>query len=190
MSNLTKTAAFAAILSCLVLGAPLQAENKGCQNIRLLLQANLDFTRPFPGTGWSGAVRGFLNDTEPINGKLYYLPSSVETKGTGQTGHEYANIAVFDFGPVTGTFVTVADGAVFQLSPTTSPHMVYPPDLAFGHYSATVKVAPAPVLSTKRFANATGNLSIAGLFVVNAPPAVDMGFWNAEINGKLCNLTN
>lgn len=191
MNNSTKAIALFAVVGCLLAALPAQAQNNGCQPIRLLLQANLDFARPYPGTGWSGIVRGFLNNTEPLNGKLYYLPPppGSETKPAGQSGHEQSNRAVFDFGEK-GMFVTVADGAVFQLSPTVSPHMDYPPDLAFGHYSATVKVAPDPLLvKSGRFVNATGNLSIAGLFLVDGPPPFDMGIWNAEINGRLCKVT-
>lgn len=70
--------------------------------------------------------------------------------------------------------------------------MTYPPDLAFGHYAATVKIAPDPdpMLTSGRFINATGNLSISGLFVVNVPPPAlaDIGIWNAEITGKLCSI--
>lgn len=191
MSKITKVAVLAAILGWVVAAVPAHAQGNSCQSIRLLLQANLDFTRPFPGTGWSGLVRGFLNNTEPLNGVLYYLPPTEVTKGTGQSAHEYANRAVFDFG-AKGRFVTVADGAVFQLLPGVSPHMIYPPDLAFGHYAATVKVAPDPdpLLTSGLFGNAAGNLSIAGLFVVNVPPPAlaDIGIWNAEIDGKLCGM--
>lgn len=163
------------------------AQDQGCQSVRLLLQANLDFIRLPPLTGWSGIVRGFLDNTEPLNGVLYYLPPTEDTIQHGQTGHEPSNRAVFDFGTM-GIFVTVADGAVFQMSPRVSPHMVYPPDLGWGHYSATVKVAPDPQLVTGRFVNATGNLSISGTFLVNSPDPNDLGIWNAEITGKLCNV--
>lgn len=118
MSKAMKIAAFAAILSCVVV-VPTHAQSN-CKSIHLLLQANLDLTRPFPGTGWSGIVRGFINENEPINGILYYLPPTEQTKGTGQSAHEYANRAVFDFGAA-GKFVTVADSAVFQLLPGVSP---------------------------------------------------------------------
>lgn len=192
MRKVLKMAALAAILGWVVAAVPAHAQGNSCQSIHLLLQANLDLTRPFPGTGWSGIVRGFLNDTEPLNGIVYYLPPTEQTKGTGQSAHEYANRAVFDFG-AKGRFVTLPDGAVFQLLPGVSPHMTYPPDLAFGHYAATVKVGPDPeaALTAGRFIIATGTLSIAGLFLVNVPPPAlsDIGIWNAEITGKLCNVT-
>lgn len=191
MRKVMSVAAVAAILAWVVAAPPAHAQGNSCQSIRLLLQANLDFTRPFPGTGWSGIVRGFLNDTEPLNGTLYYLPPTQQTKGTGQSAHEYANRAVFDFG-AKGKFVTAAGDAVFQLMPGVSPHMTYPPDLAFGHYAATVQVAPDadPQLTSGRFLLASGNLSISGLFLVNVPPpaVADIGIWNAEINGKLCGV--
>lgn len=110
-------------------------------------------------------------------------------KGTGQAAHEYGDRAVFDFG-TKGVFITVADGAVFHMLPGVSPHMIYPPDLGFGNYSATVKVAPDPAFTSGRFANATGNLTISGMFLVNVPPPAyqNIGIWNAEINGRLCNV--
>ena len=186
MRKVMSVAVVAAILGWVIAAVPAHAQGNSCQSIRLLLQANLDFAGPFPGTGWSGIVRGFLNDTEPLNGILYYLPPTQDTKGTGQSAHEYANRAVFDFG-AKGKFVTVAGNAVFQLLPGVSPH-----DLAFGHYAATVQVAPHPdpQLTSGRFLLASGNLSISGLFLVNVPPpaVADIGIWNAEINGKLCGV--
>ena len=183
-----KVAALAVIVGCFVAAIPTQAQDGGCQSIRLLLQANLDFTREVPYTGWSGKVRGFLNDTVPLDGILY-AAGPVATFGTGQAGHDPNLSFVFDFG-AKGKFVTLPDKGIFPLSPRVSPHMDYPPDFAWGHYAYTAKVAPDAQLGTSGwFANAKGSISLSGMFLVNAPPPVDMGIWNAEINGRLCNVT-
>ncbi len=189
MVKAMRVSALVLIVGCLLF-MPSPGQDKNCQSISLLLQANLDFTRPIPFTGWSGIVRGFLADTVPLNGKLY-AAFPPDTYGTGQTGHDVNLSFVFDFG-VSGKFVTVPDKGVFPLSPGVSPHMTYPPEFAFGHYAYTAKVAPGAVAGMPAdglFTNATGNISLSGRFLVNAPPPVDMGIWNAEINGKLCNVT-
>jgi hypothetical protein len=80
MTKVMKIAAFAAILVCLVPALPAQAQNNSCQPIRLLLQAKLDFSGPPPLMGWFGPVRGFLNNTESLDGTLYYLPPAADTK--------------------------------------------------------------------------------------------------------------
>lgn len=46
MSKITKVAVLAAILGWVVAAVPAHAQGNSCQSIRLLLQANLDFTRP------------------------------------------------------------------------------------------------------------------------------------------------
>jgi hypothetical protein len=204
-----KVAALIVQVCCLV-SVPTFAQDKNdnCQSLRLLLQADLnlfvppdplpaDWLPPAPQSqpgviswGWAGTVRGFLG-TEPMNGILYYLPPTEGTVQHGQTGHEMSNVAALDFGDK-GKFETVADGAVFQMSPSISPHMVYPPDTGFGHYSATVKI------DSEKSAGATGNISISGLFLVNGPTSppillgdntvilLGLGIWNAEIAGKVC----
>jgi hypothetical protein len=203
MTKVMKIAAFAAVLVCLVPALPVQAQNNSCQPIRLLLQASLNLT-DIPGVGvipvWSGQVRGFLNNSKPLNGGLYGLPGpgGVSTIGTGQVAKDYNLRFVFDFGS-DGKFVTVADQDVMPFSPGVSPHLVYPPPAAFGSYMYVAKVAPDSLVSAAPFSTATGNISISGSFLVNGQwPAIPsptypfggpLGIWNAEINGRLCNLT-
>ena len=179
MTSWIKAAVVAAFL-CLVTVSPALAENKGCQDFRVLVQANLDLTVPPPGVPWSGTVRGFLNGSEPLIGTLSYLPGSEGTQ-TGQAGHETNDRAMFDFG-VNGTFVTEPHTAVFPLRPTVMD------PFAFGSYHATAKVAPDPLVSTGRFVNATGNISIIGTFLVDLNSPTSAGIWNAEVSGKLCNV--
>ncbi len=186
--------------------APAQDKNNDCQTLRLLLQADLNFFRPFPGIGWSGTVRGFL-DAAPVRGTLFYMPPDrpKDTEQHGQTGHEYNSRAVFDLGS-DGSFVTDYTNAVFQTTPLVSPHFYYPPigENVWGHYSATAKIVPDLktydigdpwydpasefVPTTGRFVNATGNISINGIFIGDSPDPSDAGIWNAEITGKLCKV--
>jgi hypothetical protein len=185
MINAAKSSFVVVTLICLVSVIPMPAQNNdGCQPVRLLLQANLNLAGPHPG--WSGVVRGFLNNTIPMNGILYVIDSQ-PTTATGQAGHEVGAL-VFDFGPK-GRFVTNVSSMNFQVSPSVTPHMIYPPEVAFGRHIATLKVAPRTGLSSGWFTNATGNISSVGLWMVNAPPPFDMGFWNAEIDGRICNVT-
>ncbi len=187
MYRTIRTAALILFVACLV-SIPSPAQDENCQSINLLLQANLDLTRPADAI-WYGILRGFLNDTIPLNG-VFYAASVPDTSVTGQTGHDVNLSFVFDFGD-NGKFVTVPDKGIYPFSPGVSPHLTYPPAQAFAHYAYTAKVAPDAVdgvPATGWFINATGNISMSGRFLVNAPPPVDMGIWNAEINGKLCNV--
>lgn len=188
MSKMIKIVAVTAILCCLMPALPAQAQNNTCQPIRLIIQANLDLARPFPFTGWSGTVKGLLNDKIPVNGRIYAPPDApVPTVFTGQVGHEGFRI-VFDLGPA-GKFVNVMDTDLAHYSPRVSPHFTFPPQFAFGRTMATVKIAPDSAISSGWFASATGNISVTGLFVVNGAPPFDMGFWNAEVEGRLCGVT-
>ena len=179
MTSSVKTAAVVVAFLFILAVFPAPAQTN-CQDFRVLLQANLDLTVPPPGIPWSGTVRGFLNGTEPLIGTLSYLPGSGGNQ-TGQAGHETNDRAKLDFG-AKGTFVTEPHTAVFPLRPA-----VIDP-FAFGSYHATAKVAPDPLVSSGRFINATGNISIIGTFLVDLFSAQSAGIWNAEITGKLCNL--
>ena len=72
--------------------------------------------------------------------------------------------------------------AVFPLRPTVMD------PFAFGSYHATAKVGPDPLVSSGRFVNATGNISIIGTFLVDLFSDASAGIWNAEITGNLCNV--
>ena len=188
MTKMTKIAAFAAILIWLVPAMPAQPQNNSCQPIHLIIQANLDLARPFPYTGWTGTVKGLLNDKIPLNGKVYNPPGDpIPTVYTGQAGHEAMRM-VFDFGTAAGIFVNVLDRDLAKYSPGVSPHFTFPPEFAFGRTMATLKIVPDSLISSGWFANATGNISVIGIFVVNGNPPFDMGFWNAEVDGKLCGV--
>jgi hypothetical protein len=180
MTSSMKTAAAVAAFLCLLAVSPAPAQTNGCQSFRVLLQANLDLNVAPPGIPWSGTVRGFLNGSEPLIGTLSYLPGSESTQ-TGQAGHETNDRAKFDFG-VKGIFVTEPHTAVFPLRPTVMD------PFAFGSYHATAKVAPDPLVSSGRFVNVTGNISIIGTFLVDLLSAQSAGIWNAEITGQLCKV--
>jgi hypothetical protein len=197
-------AAFAgAILGCLVAATPAYAQNNKCQPIQLLLQASLNLTE-IPGAGviplWSGQVRGLLNNSKPLNGALHGLPGAggVTTITTGQVAKDYNLRFVFDFGN-DGAFVTVADQDVMPYSPKVDPHLVYPPLPALGSYVYNAKVAPDPSVAKGPFATADGDISIRGDFLVNGqwpatptpafPLGGPLGIWNAQINGRICNVS-
>jgi hypothetical protein len=194
MSNSLKVAAVFAIV-CFVIATPAQAQGKNCMDFRAILQATLDVTEG-TGVGWAGTVRGFLDNKIPIFGFLTGT-GDLPTVQHGQTGHEPASRMIFDF-PGKGRFVTLADKGVFPVSPQITPHMVYPPDLMFGSYFYTGKVAPDSTLhSSGWFEQATGDIHFNGTFLVdgfsipNAPPSpnlTNIGAWNSEITGRLCNV--
>ena len=173
-----KTAAVLAVLFCACTAFPVMAQGNDCQSFRVLVQANLDLTAT--GIPWSGKLRGFLNGSEPLIGTLSYLPGS-DGRQTGQAGHESNDRAKFDFGEK-GVFVTEPHTATFPLRPNVAD------PFAFGSYVATAKVAPDATVSSGRFANATGNISIIGTFLVDMFSMESAGIWNAEISGKLCHV--
>lgn len=179
MINSMKVAVVLLFVCCLTAVIPAQAQDNDCQSFRVLLQANLDLTAS--GVPWSGTVRGFLNGTEPLYGTLSYLPTGSESRQTGQAGHESNDRAKLDFG-ANGIFVTEPHTAVFPLRPNVSD------PFAFGKYIATAKVAPDPQVSSGRFVDATGNISIIGTFLVDMFSLDSAGIWNAEISGKLCKV--
>jgi hypothetical protein len=74
MTKMMKIAAFAAILTWLVPAMPAQPQDNSCQPIHLIIQANLDLARPFPFTGWTGTVKGLLNDKISLSGRVYHPP--------------------------------------------------------------------------------------------------------------------
>jgi hypothetical protein len=180
MKRNLKAGGLAAVLLCILAAFPAVAQSDNCQSFRVLLQANLDLTVAPPGIPWSGQVRGFLNGTEPLIGTLSYLPGS-SSSHTGQAGHEANDRAKFDFG-LNGIFVTQPHTAVFPLRPTVMD------PFALGSYHATAKVAPDPLVSSGRFVNATGNISIIGTFLVDLFSPQSAGIWNAEITGTLCEV--
>jgi hypothetical protein len=191
MKNSWKSAAIFVIAGCLLAAIPAQAQVNNCQDFSVLLQATLDISPT--GTGWSGTVRGFLDNRIPLVGFMIG-GGDLPTVATGQTGHEPATWFIFDFGPK-GKFVTVPDKGVFPVSPKVAPHMVYPPEFMLGSYFSSPKVGFNPVaVASGWFKDATGYLSFNGTFIVdNASAYADgtfknMGIWNSEIKGKLCNL--
>ena len=186
-SKMMLMATVAVIVASLMAAAPANAQERGCMPVRLLIQTNLDLARPAPDTGWAGIVRGLINDSIPLNGKLYSPPGiPPPTKITGQVGHETMRL-VFDFGAV-GKFVNVASVDIVLYNPKVSPHFTFPPDLAFGRTMSTSKVEPDIAISSGMFVGARGNISITGVFVVNGLPPFDMGIWNAEVSGSLCDV--
>jgi len=189
MTNSLKVAAIVAIVCC-VIATPALAQGNNCKDFRAILQATLDVT----GAGWHGTVRGFLDNTIPIYGTLRGT-GDLPTVQHGQTGHEPASRMIFDFG-AKGKFVTLPDKGIFPASPQVTPHMVYPPDFMFGSYFYTGKVAPDSTIgSSGWFKEATGNIHFNGTFLVDevslAVPTglpTDIGAWNSEISGRLCNV--
>ena len=190
MTNLFKLAATFAIVCC-VIATPAQAQGNNCKDFRAILQATLDVSQN--GAGWSGTVRGFLDNTIPILGILTGT-GDLATVQHGQTGHEPASRMIFDFGAKIGKFVTLPDKGVFPVSPKITPHMVYPPDFMFGSYFYTGKVAPdSTVGSSGWFKEATGDIHFNGTVLVDgasilAGTLTNIGAWNSEISGRLCNV--
>jgi hypothetical protein len=178
-----KKAAILAALCCLIAAAPVLAQSKDCKPFNAILQAKLDVSPT--GLGWSGQVRGLLDNADPLFGTLTYL--SVDSSMTGVAGKETNLQWKLDFGP-NGAVVTQTDCGVFPIKPkVTDP-------FAYGAYMATAKVDPSA--STGRFLNATGQFTLNGYFVVDGKSAIlsgwtdltDVGVWNAEMNGKLCGV--
>ena len=189
MTTSLKVAAIVAIVCC-VIATPALAQGNSCKDFRAILQATLDVSPS--GLGWHGTVRGFLDNTIPIYGTLIGT-GDLPTVQHGQTGHEPASRMIFDFG-AKGKFVTLPDKGVFPVFPKITPHMVYPPDLMFGSYLYTGKVAPDSTIgSSGWFKDATGDIRFNGTFLVDEFSVAnglltDIGAWNSEITGRLCNV--
>lgn len=189
MAKSFKVAAVFAVVCC-VIASPALAQNTNCKDFRAILQATLDVSPT--GLGWTGTVRGFIDNKIPILGFLVGT-GDLPTVQHGQTGHEPASRMIFDFG-AKGKFVTLADKGVFPVSPQVTPHMVYPPDFMFGSYFYTGKVAPdATIGSSGWFKEATGDIHFNGTFLVDEASLANgtltnIGAWNSEISGKLCNV--
>lgn len=191
MFNCMKVATLVLLVGCLVsVPAPAQNADKNCVSLRLLLQADLDFSRPIPYISWSGIVRGFLSDNDPntmpivLNGSLHGAEPRAggkerETPLLGQSGHEEELSFVFDFGENVGQFVTERNKGIYTLSPEVSPHPTYPPMFAdSNHYAYTSKIAPSGASdlfpATGWFEHATGYISLSGQFLVNGPNLTEL----------------
>jgi hypothetical protein len=98
-------------------------------------------------------------------------------------GKEGKPVSKLDFG-VDGSVVTIADNkGVFPIPPGHS---------GFGSYSETSKIDPTQ--GTRKFQNASGNVSYSGPWIWY-PTTSDTslagpgsGIWHAEINGRICNI--
>jgi len=173
--------AFAAIFLP-VAGSTVQA-NASCKSFHAFVQGNLPTTNQFaPTDTWGGPIFGNLG-TEFLQGGL-----------SGNDGTEYPHgpVSIFKGGEYKACLTS---GAAWGGSSDCSNSFTYkaeavviwPAGKLLGSYKATANV----VKGTGRFASASGQLEIAGPFILWTDPNSVFGVsgrWNGEFNGRICGV--
>ena len=138
-------------------------------------------TPPANVFGWAGPFVGTL-DGQLVFGYYSSWLSSVPIQ-TGVVGKEGQVNSKLDFGAY-GYLITVSDNkGVFPLPPGHS---------GFGAYAESSKIAQGQ--GSGNFLDASGNVRYSGSWIWypttsdSSPTAPGSGIWQAEINGRVCNV--
>ncbi len=173
--------AFAAILLP-VAGSQVQAAGR-CKAFHAFVQGVLPTANPFADTDvWGGPIFANL-DGEFLQGGL-----------SGNDGTEYPHgpVSIFKGGMYKACLTSAAawGGANDCLDSFTykaQAVVIWPAGKFPGSYKATADI----VQGTHRFASASGQLEIAGPFIVWDDPNSAFGVsgrWNGELNGRICGV--
>jgi hypothetical protein len=156
----------------------------GCVAVQALGQSYLGFEHPLhQGDVWGGEVYLTLGGQEMLMGIFSGQDGTDvwngqnDMMGKGKDGTYTYAFNMREDGTYADTFTTEATNAVFPNPPGKS---------GFGHYQAAHKI----VSGTGRFRNASGNILVAGTYVV-FPWAGGTSFggrWNGDISGKICGV--
>jgi hypothetical protein len=156
----------------------------GCAALQGLSQAYLGFEQPLhEGDVWGGGAYLTLDGQEMLIGvfsgedgtDVWHGQNNMMGQGKGGS-YTFAFNKRAD-GTYADTFTTEVTNAVFPNPPGK---------VGLGHYQAAHKI----VSGTGRFRNASGNLLMAGTYVVFpwAGGNVFGGRWNGDISGKICGV--
>jgi len=171
-----------ALVFLIVPGSQVQAQS--CKAFHAFVQGSLPTPNQFaPTDTWGGPIFVKL-DGEFLQGGL-----------SGNDGTEYP------YGPV-----SIFKGGEYKLCLTSAPawggpndcldsftykvpqaFVIWPAGKSLGSYKATANV----VKGTHRFASASGQLEIAGPFILWADPNSPFGVsgrWNGELSGRICGV--
>ena len=173
--------AFAAILLPLA-GSEVQAQER-CKDFHAFVQGTLPTPNQFaPTDTWGGPIFGNL-DTEFLHGGL-----------SGNDGTEYPHgaVSIFKGGEYKACLTSGAawGGSSDCLNSFTykaQAVVIWPAGKLLGSYKATANV----VKGTGRFASASGQLEIAGPFILWTDPNSVFGVsgrWNGEFSGRICGV--
>ena len=168
--------AFAAAMAVLILPAKVQAQD-GCTKFQALVQGSLPSPVPLVnGDTWGGPIYATLGG-EILVGNLSGTEEA-SFKGTIGMGR-YTTYKVC-FGPLGPT--QCDDSFTYQAKTAVWP--VQPGKVGMGFYQAnSAKIFEG----TGRFQYASGNLTVAGPFMVWRLGTI-MGRWNAQITGNICGV--
>ncbi len=183
-----QTCVLAATLVVALAMAPAGWAQSNCKPFRALIQAIwIDPTGPLPASGvygWQGPFLGTL-DGQEVSGFLSANPNATAWVPTitGAVGTEGSPSEKLDFGGG-NYFVTVADNkGVFPTPPGKGGWLM--------GYIETAKIDEGQ--GGGIFKNASGTLAISGPGIAYPVDFSNLngawfGFWNGEINGRICNV--
>jgi hypothetical protein len=163
-------------------GSEVQAQQK-CKAFHGFVQGILPTPNPFASTDtWGGRV--FFNlGGEFLQGGL---------SGSDGTEYPHGPISIFKGGEYTACLTSAAAwGGTNDCSDSftykAQAVVIWPTGKSPGSYKGNANI----VKGTNRFASASGQLEIAGQFIVWADPSSSFevsGRWNGEISGSICGV--
>jgi hypothetical protein len=126
------------------------------------------------GDVWGGEIWASLGGQELLFGQ--FAGNDGTDSWHGMTGMGKGGSYKYDFGAA-GSFTTEVTNAVWPMPPSK---------ILFGNYQGAAKI----VQGTGRFQSASGNILLAGPFLVWTFDGLNFeGRFNAEISGNVCNVT-
>lgn len=155
-----------------------------CMPVRAVGQAYLGFETPLnQGDVWGGGMYLTLGGQEFLVGIFSGQDGTDvwngqnDRMGKGKGGAYTFAFNKQDDGSYADSFTTAVTNAVFPNAPGK---------VGFGYYQGAHKIASG----TGRFRNASGELVVAGTYVVFpwAGGTAFGGRWNPDISGKICNV--
>jgi hypothetical protein len=174
--------AFALVLLIIVPDSQVQAQS--CKAFHAFVQGSLPTPNQFaPTDTWGGPI--FVNlDGEFLQGGL---------SGNDGTEYPYGPVSIFKSGeyklcltsaPAWGGPNDCLDSFTYKVP---QAFVIWPAGKSLGSYKATANV----VKGTHRFASASGQLEIAGPFILWADPNSPFGVsgrWNGDLSGRICGV--
>jgi hypothetical protein len=178
MSRKTILALIFVLFAALAAGPQARAQ-QGCMEFRALSHAILPTPHPLNATDtWGGDVWGTIGG-QFVSGYFSGNDGDISGHGVGATAKN---------GFYTFVLKDMNDIDVGEFTMEVHAHFGFPPGkVGLGEYTGAAKI----VQGTGMFANASGNISWAGPFIVwpgEESPLGLTGRYNAEIRGNICDV--